>query len=85
MNVLVSVLNESYGDARANAEYCAEELEMALLIEQSLTNIFHEESNWTEFKLFCMRQNSPMCLSEACRAFLFELRKYHLVYRGTSA
>ena len=64
--LLVSVLNESYGDARANTEECAEELEMARFIEQSLTNIFHEESNRTEFKLFCDETTfSNMCRSEA--------------------
>ena len=64
--LLVSVLNESYGDARANTEECAEELEMARFIEQRLTNIFHEESNRTEFKLFCDETTfSNMCRSEA--------------------
>ena len=39
---------------------------MARFIEQSLTNIFHEESNRTEFKLFCDETTfSNMCLSEA--------------------
>ena len=66
MNMLVSVLNESYGDAKSNAEENAKELEMARFIEERLMDIFHEESNRTEFKLFCDETTfSNMCLSEA--------------------
>ena len=66
MNMLVSVLNESYGDAKSNAEENAKELEMARFIEERLMDIFHEGSNRTEFKLFCDETIFVnMCLSEA--------------------
>ena len=66
MNMLVSVLNESYGDAKTNAEENAKELEMARFIEERLMDIFHEGSNRTEFKLFCDETTfANMCLSEA--------------------
>ena len=66
MNMLVSVLNESYGDAKSNAEENAKELEMARFIEERLMDIFHEGSNRTEFKLFCDETIfANMCLSEA--------------------
>ena len=66
MNMLVSVLNESYSDAKTNAEENAKELEMARFIEERLMDIFHEGSNRTEFKLFCDETIfANMCLSEA--------------------
>ena len=71
MNMLVSVLNESYGDAKSNAEENAKELEMARFIEERLMDIFHEGSNRTEFKLFCDETIFVnMCLSEAEPFFL---------------
>ena len=66
MNMLVSVLNESYGDARTNAEESAEELEMARFIEERFMDMFHEGSKRTEFKLFCDDTTfTNMCRSEA--------------------
>ena len=75
MNMLVSVLNESYGDAKSNAEENAKELEMARFIEERLMNVFHEGSNQTEFKLFCdetifvnmcLSEAEPFCLNSEC-------------------
>ena len=75
MNMLVSVLNESYGDAKSNAEENAKELEMARFIEERLMNVFHEGSNQTEFKLFCdetifvnmcLSKAEPFCLNSEC-------------------
>ena len=65
MNMLVSILNESYGDAKANAEESAEELEMARFIEERAKEMFHEGSSRTEFRLFCDETTFVnMCLSE---------------------
>ena len=65
MNMLVSVLNESYGDAKENAEESAEELEMARFIEERVKEMFHEGSSRTEFRLFCDETTFVnMCLSE---------------------
>ena len=65
MNMLVSILNESYGDAKANAEESAEELEMARFIEERVKEMFHEGSSRTEFRLFCDETTFVnMCLSE---------------------
>lgn len=52
MNMLVSVLNESYADARENAE-SAEELEMAHFIGERFMELFHEEKKRPELRLFC--------------------------------
>ena len=65
MNMLVSILNESYGDAKANAEESAEELEMARFIEERAKEMFHEGNSRTEFRLFCDETTFVnMCLSE---------------------
>ena len=65
MNILISILNESCGDAKSNAEENAKELEMAGFIEERLMENFHEGSNRTEFKLFCDETIFfNMCLSE---------------------
>ena len=75
MNMLVSVLNESYGDAKTNAEENAKELEMARFIEERLMENFHDGSNRTEFKLFsdetifvymCLSEAEPFCLNSEC-------------------
>ena len=75
MNMLVSVLNESYGDAKSNAEENAKELEMARFIEERLMNVFHEGNNQTGFKLFCdetifvnmcLSEAEPFCLNSEC-------------------
>ena len=66
MNMLVSILNESYGDAKANAEESAEELEMARFIVERAKEMFHEGSSRTEFRLFCDETTFVnMCLFEA--------------------
>ena len=65
MNMLVSVLNDSYSDAKANAEESAEELEMARFIEERVKEMFHEGSSGTEFRLFCDETTFNMCLTEA--------------------
>ncbi|XP_022808986.1 polycystic kidney disease protein 1-like 2 [Stylophora pistillata] len=66
MNMLVSVLNESYGDAKTNAEENVQELEMAHFIEQRIKEVFHDGSNRTELKLFGDEATfANMCLSEA--------------------
>ena len=66
MNMLVSVLNESYADARTNAEESAVELEMARFIEERFMDMFHEGRKRTEFKLFCDDTTfTNMCRSEA--------------------
>ena len=65
MNMLVSILNESYGDAKANAEESGEELEMARFIEERAKEMFHEGNSRTEFRLFCDETTFVnMCLSE---------------------
>ena len=66
MNMLVSVLNESYTDAKTRAEESAEELEMARFIGESLMQMFQEDRKRTEFKLFCDDTTFVnMCRSEA--------------------
>ena len=53
MNMLVSVLNESYSDAKTDAEESAKELEMAHFIEERFVDMFQKSKKRTEFKLFC--------------------------------
>ena len=66
MNMLVSVLNESYTDAKTHAEDSAEELEMARFIGESFMQMFQEDRNRAEFKLFCDDTTFVnMCRSEA--------------------
>ena len=66
MNMLVSVLNKSYKDARTHAEESAEELEMARFIGERFAGMFQGGKRETEFKLFC---DDPtvvnMCISDA--------------------
>ena len=90
MNMLVSVLNESYGDAKSNAEENAKELEMARFIEERLMNVFHEGSNQTEFKLFCdetifvnmcLSEAEPFCLNSECIVQCTEERMLNLEKR----
>ena len=75
MNILLSILNESYGDAKSNTEENAKELEMARFIEERLMENFHDGSNRTEFKLFsdetifvymCLSEAEPFCLNSEC-------------------
>ena len=67
MNMIVSVLNEAYAEARRRAEENADELEMARFIGQRLDNIFgvRERKNF-EMKLFCDDSTHlNMCVSDA--------------------
>jgi len=66
MNMLVSVLNESYSDAKTDAEKSAKELEMAHFIEQRFVDMFKKSKRRTEFKLFCDDTTFVnMCRSDA--------------------
>lgn len=66
MNMIVSVLNEAYTDARTNTEESAEELVMAHFIGERFEDIFQEGKRRTEFKLFCDDATfTNMCSSEA--------------------
>lgn len=53
LNMLVSVLNESYIDAKTHAVESAEELEMARFIGERFMDIFQGRQTRAEFKLFC--------------------------------
>ena len=53
MNMLVSVLNESYTDAKTNVEESAEQLEMVRFIGERFMEMFQEGKRKPEFKLFC--------------------------------
>ena len=75
MNILLSILNESYGDAKSKTEENAKELVMARFIEERLMENFHDGSNRTEFKLFfdetifvymCFSEAEPFCLNSEC-------------------
>ena len=66
MNMLVSVLNESYTDAKTHAEKSAEELEMARFIGERFMEIFKKGQMSHDFKLYCDESTfSNMCRSEA--------------------
>ena len=66
MNMLVSVLNDSYTDAKTNAEESAGELEMARYIGESFMQMFQENRRSAEFRLFCDDITFVnMCRSEA--------------------
>lgn len=66
MNMLVSVLNESYTDAKTHVEESAEELEMARFIGERFMDVFHGRKTRTEFKLFCDDTTFVnMCSSDA--------------------
>ena len=66
INMLVSVLNESYTDAKTHAEECAEELEMARFIGERLGEIVKRKRQRPEFKLYCDEATfANMCQSEA--------------------
>ena len=66
MNMLVSILNESYTDAKDNAEESSEELEMAHFIGERFMNLFQEGKRGPEFKLFCDETTFVnMCRSDA--------------------
>ena len=62
MNMIVSVLNEAYADAKKHAEENADELEMSRFIGQSLDNIFGvRRRTKIEMKLFCDAQRILTC------------------------
>ena len=66
MNMLVSVLNESYTDAKTNVEESAEQLEMARFIGERFVDMFQEGKRKPEFKLFCDDATfTNMCISNA--------------------
>ena len=67
MNMLVSVLNESYADARTYAEENAEVLEMARFIGERLNSIFEVKTQKGDmFKLYCDESTfGNMCSSDA--------------------
>jgi len=66
MNMLVSVLNESYTDAKTHVEESAEQLEMARFIGERFMDMFHEGKRKPEFKLFCDDTTfTNMCSSNA--------------------
>jgi len=66
MNMLVSVLNESYTDAKTQAEESAEELEMARFIGERFAEIIQGNKKRPEFKLYCDEATfTNMCQSEA--------------------
>ena len=67
MNMLVSVLNESYTDARTFAEESAEELEMARFFGERFVAMFQPgKRKRPDFKLYCDEATfANMCRSEA--------------------
>ena len=66
INMLVSVLNESYVDARTHAEESAEELEMARFIGERFMGMFKKGQKLHQFKLYCDESTFVnMCHSEA--------------------
>ena len=66
MNMLVSVLNESYTDAKTQAEKSAEELEMARFIGERFAEVIQGNKKRPEFKLYCDEATfANMCRSEA--------------------
>ena len=66
MNMLISVLNESYTDAKTRVEECAEQLEMARFIGERFMDMFREGERKPEFKLFCDDTTfTNMCSSNA--------------------
>lgn len=66
INMLVSVLNESYIDAKSHAEGSAKDLEMARFIGEQFMGMFNKGDNRSDFKLYCDDSTfTNMCLSEA--------------------
>ncbi|XP_068684585.1 polycystin family receptor for egg jelly-like [Montipora foliosa] len=53
INMIVSVLNESYADAKTQAEESADALEMARFIEKRFMEMFRKSENENNFKLYC--------------------------------
>ena len=66
MNMLISVLNESYTDAKTRVEESADQLEMARYIGERFMDMFQEGKRKPEFKLFCDDTTfTNMCSSNA--------------------
>ena len=66
MNMLVSVLNESYTDAKTHAEESAKELEMARYIGERFMETFQGGKSRSDFKLYCDESTfANMCRSDA--------------------
>ena len=66
INMLVSVLNESYTDAKSQAEESAEELEMARFIGERFMEVFKNGQRGIDFKLYCDEATFVnMCRSDA--------------------
>ena len=66
LNMIVSVLNESYTDAKSHAEESAEELQMARFIGQRFAEIVQGNKKRPDFKLYCDEATfTNMCQSEA--------------------
>ena len=66
MNMLVSVLNESYSDAKTQAEESAEDLEMAKFIGERFFEMFKKVQRGNQFKLYCDDSTfANMCRSDA--------------------
>lgn len=66
MNMIVSVLNESYIDAKTYVEESAEDLEMARFIAQRFEELLRGNKKRPEFKLYCDEATfMNMCQSEA--------------------
>ena len=66
INMLVSVLNESYTDAKCQAEESAEELEMARFIGERFMEFFKSGQRGIDFKLYCDEATFVnMCRSDA--------------------
>ena len=66
MNMLVSVLNESYIDAKTYVEESAEELEIARFISERFEEMLRGNRKRPEFKLYCDEATYfNMCQSEA--------------------
>ena len=66
INMLVSVLNESYTDARTQVEDSAEELEMARFIGEYFMGLFKESQKGNDIKLYCDESTYVnMCRSDA--------------------
>ena len=64
--MIVSVLNESYTDAKTQAEESAEDLEMARFIGERFIEIFQHGQTVHKFKLYCDESTfSNMCHSDA--------------------
>ena len=75
MNMIVSVLNESYTDAKTQAEESAEDLEMARFIGERFIDMFQKGQTVNNFKLYCdestfvnmcRSEAEPFCLNSEC-------------------